>query len=1099
MRPDLSPACSSCPISQRVGGCCAVIPSAPAILTCDYMIVGEAPGNEEVEKGLVFVGASGKYLRSALKKAGINEEVCMFSNSTLCPSRAQPGSAILTPTEEEASRCVQHTLDMIAMWRPKVIIAVGGVAIKALTRKKISVTSSQGKWVKLGVTLDNRWSSFTEYMRVTHPDRPLPTPPTVLGDSPDALESIETFKELTIADAVSSGLYSEAWIDIPIMPVYHPSFILRSGREGQPGEDFLYALREAKNFVDTGDRQMLVGLEEKKFRWINDIKSLEEYTEDLLRRLRDGEFDEAVCDIETSEEKNEAESIGLLRYDPRVRILTVQFCYRPGEAVAIMANHRESAFNDPVSFGILRHNIEKILTTVPTVYQNGVFDVIALRCKWGIKGIKVNGDTMLEDHWLNAGKGLASDLDRLGARYSNSGKHKSRAKLWRGENPGKTFEDMPLDIALEYSAGDAETTLVAHQAIKRKLEEEGRWDAFYDFYFRVHHSWQVICDLEWAGMKIDKEALDAMDQVYPEKLAQHHGALNRNPFIVSWLDEDRIKWNTEAQAYNASIPPKSRKRPRKIFSVEDWHSDPNNKFNPGSAVQIYDLLFNYLKVPTDIPNMEYSDECPVCNSEYCRCHPRYRPVKPRTNDHNREVISKSFTRWKDGYAKADNQRGVEWAECVLHIIDNINEYRTFDKLHGSYIKGIYPLIIDKPPPDGPWDPRERCPSLYKPYCDFPEPWSIHPNYHMDGTETGRISSSKPNGQNYPAFYVEDKYNVKRPYISRWKDQGGIIVQPDLSQIEIRLMASVCREERLIKVLEEGGDVHTFVASAVHNIPEDKVTGDIRTPIKRVSFGIIYGQSPGSLAQQLNIEKSESEHLFERVFALFPNIKGFIDKQHSFVKKRGYVETLMGRRRYLEHVRSAKEGDHGKAYRDAVNTPVQGTASDLCWTSFGRAWRDIQDFHIPALPFSLIHDAQGFDVGPGYFMDVMEIQYYQMVYRPQELWDWVRVRPEIEFSLGVSWGRMVKVKLLWGKDLASTPFKGKSDEFDHNRIVLSGKRQDLDDLVTEIRKGGQEVDIKSDIPHPKKDEADLGNWCMDICVERPNPVCKLDGRKLVRLR
>jgi hypothetical protein len=493
-------------------------------------------------------------------------------------------------------------------------------------------------------------------------------------------------------------------------------------------------------------------------------------------------------------------------------------------------------------------------------------------------------------------------------------------------------------------------------------------------------------------------------------------------------------------------------------------------------------------------DLEYGD----VDNKFTKGTDRFKVGKePKTNRHNRKIICHYCQVTSQEWTKAANENGDHdsrlrafYYGAAAELMELIDELKVLSKMFGTYVKGIYPLIIDKPDFDEDQDPRNRCNPLYKELGDWPLPWSIHPSYHLSGTETGRLSSSDPNGQNFPKGRMDPEANVKEHYISRWEGQGGIIVQPDYSQIEVRVMVMLAGEEQMAAAINAGEDIHRFVASLVHNCKPGEVTKEQRGRVKTVTFGIIYGQSIGALAQALGIPKTEAQAIQDDLFARCPKLKAFMDAQRAFVKEYKRVFTPFGRMRWLPHVDSTDKGERGKADRDSVNTPIQSAASEMCAMAFGRTWKALQEVGIPSYPYSIIHDSLGFDVGPGYWFDVIELQYYQMVWKPYELWpNLITVKPEADFDIGAGWGREIEGKLFFDEE----------GEMDHNRICFAGPEDYITRLLGEIETGGQRYDVLYQGTHRNEVEAKDGKVEAEIRVDRPDPIFIVENRKLKTLR
>jgi DNA polymerase-1 len=1082
----VSSLCSTCPIAERCGGCYRIYPDIPKSKEFKYLFMGESPMPPEIEADSPFKGPAGSVFRDALVRGEFRPEEYALTNACWCPARIAEQDYVQQPTYEEARHCIAHSLALVQNFRPRVIVAVGAPACKSLTGdKKFKVGKEHGKWLKINVPFEALYATF----RLWFKNQRVRAEVLNLGD-PDAklfyyteLNPVEQEAECweQIHRAEKDLGYSLDWLDTPVMPVYHPSFILHKGRWGQLWEELCLDLTKARDEVEGIVRVK----EEVAYRWIETIDDWIQYVDETIKMHEDGKLPIFACDTETTMQQD---VVGHLPYDPNTRLVAFSASRRANEGIAVMVNGRDHGFNDPTEFGMFRHHLDRLLTTVPSVWQNATFDYNILRCLLGIKP-KVAADTMLMDHWYNMGQGLYHGLDELGQRYAGTGKHKSEAKDWFRNNPGKTFDDMPRDILLEYAAGDADVTLKCYWKIRKEIEGEGRWTQHQEHYWGVHKGWQVIADLEWHGMAIDKKQLDRLAEVYPQRLQEVIVQLHKTRPVMRFLSAKYGVYREGLEQRNAEVAAaraagNKRRRPSKIKTMQEWLQDKKNQFNPASDKQV-PLLWSSLGIPfdhRDLKDLEFSDKCPRCKKEWCRCEPKYKPKNPRANAHNRDVLGPALRDWAVKSEKAGNPNFETW-KMIADTTDLISRFKKLQKLNGTYVQGIYKVIPDKDETGA--DPRDRCFHLYRGCCDFPPSWTLHPSFNMHGTDTGRLSSSDPNGQNFPGKGDTKDTNIKRPYISRWYGKGGLLVQPDYSQIEVRVMVVECGDERLAAAINAGKDIHKFVTSLVHDIPEEEVTADLRKPCKTVTFGILYGQGTDSIAQALHITRKEAEDLQKRFFAMLPKVKGFVDAQHKFVRENQYVATRLGRIRYLTHIASERVAKSNKALRDCVNTPIQSIASDLCWRAYGRTWERIKEIGILAHPFSIIHDSSTFDVGPGHFFDLIELQYYEMVHRTQELFPWLNVKPEADFSIGTQWSGLIDVKLFFD-----------DEDWGHYKLGLDGPIEDVDEVHAAIITGGQKVtETGVDGPHPQPEEAEKGKWYREVIVDRPNPLCMLNGKKL----
>lgn len=236
----------------------------------------------------------------------------------------------------------------------------------------------------------------------------------------------------------------------------------------------------------------------------------------------------------------------------------------------------------------------------------------------------------------------------------------------------------------------------------------------------------------------------------------------------------------------------------------------------------------------------------------------------------------------------------------LHpIIQKIIEYRELAKLSSTYVKNL-PLLIN------------------------PLTKRLHTTYNQTIAATGRLSSTEPNLQNIP-IRTELGRKMRRAFIAK---KGWELVSFDYSQIELRVAAHLSNDPGLIKAFKEKEDIHTATAAAINQVAIDKVTKEMRRAAKAVNFGILYGQGPHGLAQTAEIPYEEAKDFIERYFTAYAGVRKYLDNTISLAKKNGYVETMLGRKRFLPDINANAVMIRRGAERMAINTPIQGTAADM---------------------------------------------------------------------------------------------------------------------------------------------------------------------------
>ena len=234
------------------------------------------------------------------------------------------------------------------------------------------------------------------------------------------------------------------------------------------------------------------------------------------------------------------------------------------------------------------------------------------------------------------------------------------------------------------------------------------------------------------------------------------------------------------------------------------------------------------------------------------------------------------------------------------IVADILEWRQYKKLLSTYVDAL---------------PNELNPKTSR----------IHTVYSQAVAATGRLSSNNPNLQNIP-IRTERGRQVRKAFIPR--DENHVLLAADYSQIELRIIAALSEEENMIAAFKQGEDIHASTAAKVFNVPLDKVTREQRGNAKTVNFGIIYGVSAFGLSNQTDLSRSEAKELIETYYKTYPKLRNYMSEQVDFAREHGYVETILGRRRYLKDINSRNAVVRGAAERNAVNAPIQGSAADI---------------------------------------------------------------------------------------------------------------------------------------------------------------------------
>lgn len=267
------------------------------------------------------------------------------------------------------------------------------------------------------------------------------------------------------------------------------------------------------------------------------------------------------------------------------------------------------------------------------------------------------------------------------------------------------------------------------------------------------------------------------------------------------------------------------------------------------------------------------------------------------------------------------------------VVKDILDFRQLQKLKSTYVDAL-PLLVN------------------------PKTGRVHTSYNQAVAATGRLSSNNPNLQNIP-IRTERGREVRKAFIPR--DENHVLLSADYSQIELRIIADISKEENMLYAFNNGIDIHTATAARVYGIGIEEVTSTQRRNAKAVNFGIIYGQSAFGLSQNLGIPRKEAAEIIEQYFAQYPGIKRYMADTMNFARENGFVETILGRRRYLRDINSANQTVRGFAERNAINAPIQGSAADMIKVAMINIHRDIQERGLQSKMTMQVHDELVFDV------------------------------------------------------------------------------------------------------------------------------------------
>jgi len=522
----------------------------------------------------------------------------------------------------------------------------------------------------------------------------------------------------------------------------------------------------------------------------------------LAARLRQAPL--VALDTETSSlEPHDAELIGLSLAASATEVWYLPFGHRPrGGALAAPA----PVHNLPPLTDSACAPIAELLrdATVPKAGQNIKYDWQVLR-RAGVELAGVAYDSMLSSFVLDPGR-RSHAIDALSLEHLGRGMRSYTDLTGKGAAQ-IPFAEVAVTEAAAYCGADSATVLALHDIFAPLLREHALAPLLGDLEMPLV---EVLVDMEWAGIAIDRPLFDRLSREMAVELARL---------------ETRI------------------------------HAVAGATFNLNSPKQLGQVLYEQHQMP---------------------------------------VLKKTRT------GPSTDADVLEQLAAMGHEVPRLLlDYRELQKLRSTYVE-VLPTRVNA------------------------TTGRIHTSFNQTGAATGRLSSSDPNLQNIPVRTPRGE-SIRAGFIP---GPGCLFLAADYSQIELRLMAHLSGDPAFTAAFRQGDDIHRQTAAIIFNVPIAEVTGDMRARAKTINFGTIYGQGPFALSRQLGISQEEAKEFISQYFQRFAGVRTFLDRQVEIAREQGYVETLLGRRRYITDIRDKNFNVRAFAERTAQNTPLQGSAADL---------------------------------------------------------------------------------------------------------------------------------------------------------------------------
>ena len=931
------------------------------------LFVGEAPGRDEDQAGVAFVGDAGSELSRRLKDIGIPETWCRFTNIVRCFPRA--GTRWRKPKADEIAECVElHLLSEIVDMDPEVIVPLGAVAAKYFTgySQLYRARAQPIEW-------EHPWTEKTYQVRTT----------------------------------------------------YHPAALLYDGGQRNLPK-FMADLDQLKAHL-TGEQRIPY----HRYKLLTDLRKVNVVLNHIATQFEQGEIPFAVVDFET---------VGLDPYLPRgsledgcegSALLTIQVTPAAGQGYSILLDHPESPHHrDEGALGAIVNMFNKFLRRMKQgiVGHNLQFDAqygagcvsLPVKVDWRAFCEAIYLDTKLTSWFLHSDMpaGIVPDhkLETLCGLLCQWYAHKEEAA---GLDSGR-MDLWPLDTLRKYGAADVDANYRLGLVLAEKLGlppegliASGTTTDDYPRY-AAHRMIQLDMIAPAVNMMINGAAISV--PVLAEAQAEFEQELEEFPLLLDEL----------------GVPPRE--------NGEGW--------NAGSTVQMAHLLFDVLGVANwyDQPLACYQKATKKYLAALCLEQGIIdRPPDPEKPfdwaKHMKEPLQRLDPELID-------QKKVKWSSAKL-VLENIELFvrdfleqnpRTASR---TYFEGLLRIIeaLKK-------DRKRRTfltryirpiPTYVRERQGLPVPTLVHTNFNIGCTGTGRWSSSKPSFHQFPYKSV-----VLKSFVSRW-GAPGLLLDCDIKQIEMRIMAVLSKDPVMIETLRRGEDIHWAVTAQCENTTVEAMKAHpngtaLRRRYKQVSFGVIYGRGPKAIAEAEHMSEAAAKAIVSNFLEKMEGIGTFKRDQAEFVRAHGYVETPLGWRRQTPYIHSSNRSEVAKAERVSVNTPVQGGASQLVsqaikWFYLACEALREQGRELKSKAWNYVHDSHSVDAYPGELWELMVLLRYCFFVLPSRKFSWLTVPLDFDFECGISWLESVEIGFL------------KQDDGSHDtasrKIWLEGKIGDIE--------------------------------------------------------
>lgn len=537
------------------------------------------------------------------------------------------------------------------------------------------------------------------------------------------------------------------------------------------------------------------------------------------------------------------------------------------------------------------------------------------------------------------------------------------------------YDWIPIELMHPYASGDVDVCRRIYCDVVNKLEEQKRPRAFELLNVSYPRLTRTLARIESNGFYTDDSYMQENDEAYRTEMQKTHDKM-REHWAVKEFEE--YQYNLYQLGVEEFSKPK-KERDKEIESYRTKFKDGKWKFSPSSGAHKGKVLYDILdiKLPYD---KNYIKDKPF-----------------NSNKAEADLTWEDYKTDKDSMNYALNN--LDLNDDTKELLELMIYYASMQTKRNSFTKKL-PLIRNN------------------------QKGTIHGNFNSTGTETSRLSSSRPNMQNLPAHTSDvNKFDyhhpIKRSFVSRY--DNGVIIQLDYSALEMRVIGLYTKDPDMLKSFLNGEDIHKSTASIVYNKPVEEVTDEERQATKKVNFGLAYGESPFSFAGKNNMTVEEAEDIFNKYFNTKPNVKSSIDSTHNFVQEKGYVDTMQGHRRFINSARAKDNKVRNEGLRQSFNTIIQGTGGYLTNMSLTFIDDYIRKYNLKSKIVATVHDSIVIDAPEEEVKLIGNVSKYIMENLP---YDFLKVEMdgklvpypiEADYEIGLNYNDMVE----YDEELLST--------------------------------------------------------------------------------